>query len=458
MLNWIWLIMVTVSVAAAFLLGRMELLATTVFDKCKDAISLMLPLGGIIVLWMGLMRLVERSGLIVIVGKIIAPVMRRLFPDIPEGHPAHASIALNLGASMLGGGNAATPLGLRAMEQMNSLNPHPGVATNSMCLFLAMNSCAITLIPATTIGVLKTRGADNPMGIILPALATTMVATVAGIATAKLMQRMHVFRPVPVPESELPAAKEKEKEKKEEYELVQPKKLTSWQRAIMMLWIMLPLVAGALYVWFPDNLAEMQSDLCRALGMKGDLPWLNNLPPSAGGRAVAFFSMATVPVFIGFCVLFAAMQGLRVYSEIVEGGREGMNTVFRVIPYVVAMLVGLGMFMASGALNLLETVLRPVLSLVGFPVEVLPMAIIRPLSGGAATGVLDGIISQHGPNDYISRVAATINGSTETTFFVAAVYFGSVGIKRLRHALAAGLITDAVAMFCAVFFCWVFFM
>lgn len=454
MLNWIWLIMMTVSVAAAFILGRMELVAAAVFDRCKEAvIGIMLPLGGIIVLWMGLMRLVERSGLIVIVGKFIAPVMRRLFPDIPAGHPAHASIALNLGATMLGGGNAATPLGLRAMAQMNSLNPNPGVATNSMCLFLAMNSCAITLIPATTIGLLKARGATNPMGVILPALLTTIVATIMGVLAAKLMQRMGAFRATPVPEAELPAAPEG----KEEYEPVQPKRLMMWQRTILVLWFLLPLGAGVFYVWFPDTLADLQRSLASAMGLKGDLPWLKNLSPATGGRVVAFFSTSTVPVFVGFCILFAAMQGLKVFAELVEGGREGMNTVLRVIPYVVAMLVALGMFTQSGALALLETALRPVLAAVGFPVEVLPMAIVRPLSAGAATGVLDGIATAHGPDSLVTMIAATINGSTETTFYVAAVYFGSVGIKRMRHAIPAGLVADAVAMFSAVFFCWLFF-
>lgn len=454
MLNWIFLLMMTVSVAVALLLGRMEMMASTVFSKCEDAVmKVMLPLGGVIVLWMGLMRLVERSGLIVIVGKIIAPVMRRLFPDVPAGHPAHASIALNLGATMLGGGNAATPLGLRAMAQLNSLNPHPGVATNSMCLLLAMNSCAITLIPATTIGLLKARGAMNPFGVILPALLTTVLATAAGILAAKLMQRMRSFQPVPIPESELPPAQEK----KEEYQPVEPKRLAGWQKAVMALWFLLPAVVGALYVWEPQKLAQWQQDLWNFLGVAGTTSWQGSLAATAGGRAVAFFSMATVPVFIGFCVIFAAMQGLKVYEELVEGGREGMNTVLRVIPYVVAMLVALGMFTGSGALSLLEKVLRPILSAVGFPVEVLPMAIVRPLSGGAARGVLDEIATTHGPDSLITTVAATINGSTETTFYVAAVYFGSVGIKRMRHAIPAGLAADVVAMFSAVFFCWLFF-
>ncbi|HEX2750996.1 MAG TPA: nucleoside recognition domain-containing protein [Verrucomicrobiales bacterium] len=454
MLNWIWLIMMTVSVAVALLLGKIEPVTRAVFKKCEVAVmDLMLPLGGAIVLWMGLMRLIERSGLIVIVGKLIAPVMRRLYPDIPANHPAHASIALNLGASMLGGGNAATPLGLRAMSQMNSLNPNPGVATNSMCLFLAMNSCAITLIPATTIALLQAKGATKPMGVILPALLTTVVATIAGVLAAKLMQRMGAFRAQPVPAEELPAAQEK----KEEYQPVQPKRLKGWQRALMVLWFLLPLVTGVFFVWFPDRLAEMQSSLWNALGLKGEVPWVKGLPGDPLGRAVSFFSIVTVPVFVGFCVLFAAMQGLKVYEELVEGGRDGMQTVLRVIPYVVAMLVALGMFTESGALALLENALRPVLGLVGFPVEVLPMAIVRPLSAGAARGVLDELATTHQPDSLITMIAATINGSTETTFYVAAVYFGSVGIKRMRHAVAAGLVADAVAMFSAVLFCWLFY-
>lgn len=455
MLNWIWFTMITVSVAVALVHGELEAVSGAVFKRCEAAVmNVMLPLGGAIVLWMGLMRLIERSGLIVIVGKIIAPVMRRLYPDIPADHPAHASIALNLGATMLGGGNAATPLGLRAMAQMNALNPNPGVATNSMCLFLAMNSCAITLIPATTIALLQARGAKAPTGVILPALLTTIVATVAGILAAKLMQRMGAFRVQPVPAEELPAAAQ---EKKEEYQPVQPKRLKVWQKAVVLAWFILPLVAGIAFAWFPDSLAEMQRAVRDAIGLKGPAPWFAHLPTTAAGRAMVFFSMATVPVFVGFCVLYAAMQRLKVYEEVVEGGKEGMQVVLRVIPYVVAMLVAIGMFTESGALELLENLLRPVLALVGFPVEVLPMAVIRPLSGGAARGVLDEIAVNHGPDSLITMIAATINGSTETTFFVAAVYFGSVCIKRMRHAVAAGLVADAVAMFSAVFFCWLFF-
>ncbi len=455
MLNWIWLTMMTVSVTAALILGRMEGVTKAVFSRCEDAvIKVMLPMGGAIVLWMGLMRLIERSGLIVIVGKVIAPVMRRLYPDIPANHPAHASIALNLGATMLGGGNAATPLGLRAMAQMNSLNPHPGVATNSMCLFLAMNSCAITLIPATTIALLQTHKAKTATGVILPALLTTVVATIAGVLAAKVMQKMGVFRVQPVPPEELPAATDK----KEDYQPVQPKRLSGRQRTLMLLWFLLPLVTGVLFVWLPGTLAEMQRSLCGFLGLGDNVPWIKDMSAGPMARAVTFFSLITVPVFIGSCVLFAAMQGLKVYEELVEGGKDGMQTVLRVIPYVVAMLVALGMFMESGALTILENLLRPVLSLVGFPVEVLPMAVVRPLSGAAGRGVLDSIATTHGPDSLITMIAATINGSTETTFFVAAVYFGSVGIKRLRHAVAAGLIADAVAMFCAVFFCWLFFL
>lgn len=455
MLNWIWFTMITVSVAVALALGKIEAVSKAVFERCESAVmNVMLPLGGAIVLWMGLMRLIERSGLIVIVGKLIAPVMRRLYPDIPAEHPAHASIALNLGATMLGGGNAATPLGLRAMAQMNALNPNPGVATNSMCLFLAMNSCAITLIPATTIALLQARGAKGPTGVILPALLTTIVATVAGILAAKLMQRMGAFRVQPVPAEELPAAAQ---EKKEEYQPVQPKRLKGWQATLAWAWFLLPLAVGVAFVWFPDKLADVQRAIWESLGLSGKPPWLASQPDTAAGRGMVFFSMATVPVFVGFCVLFAAMQGLKVYEEIVEGGKEGMQVVMRVIPYVVAMLVAVGMFKESGALALLENILRPVLALVGFPVEVLPMAIIRPLSGGAARGVLDEIAVTHGPDSLVTMIAATINGSTETTFFVAAVYFGSVGIKRMRHAVAAGLVADAVAMFSAVFFCWLFF-
>ena len=248
-----------------------------------------------------------------------------------------------------------------------------------------------------------------------------------------------------------------EESPEDDYTLATGRSMRGWRAGLMTLYALLLVAAGVWYAAAPDSLAEMQRAVFAFLTndkTPEKIPAaLAVYDPSGWVRLLNYVSWAAIPAVMGFFVLYAALAGLRVFEELVEGAKEGMGVTLRVIPYVVAMLAAIGMFSASGALGLLERLLRPVLNFVGFPVEVLPIAIVRPLSGGAANGVLGGIVAQYGPDSIYSQIAATINASSETTFYVAAVYFGSIGIKRMRHAIAAGLIADAVSILCAVFFC-----
>jgi len=450
MLNYLWLGMVTVSVAVALATGTLEPVTKAVLARSQAAVmDVMLPMAGMVTLWMGIMRLVETSGLIGIIARVLGPLLRLVFREVPKGHPALGSIAMNMGANMLGAGNAATPMGLRAMEQLNQLNPNPGVASNAMVMLLALNT-SITLIPASTIALLQARGADHPTDIIAPAILASCLATVCAVAICFLLQRLQVFRMVPFavePVAETAPVVEKP------VAIVPP--MAWWKR--LVIW---SVAAGffAVMIWYtvsPQSLRELQYNTY--VKVKGtapsDLDWFMAVPEAGYQRLMKFVSVAAIPGAMGFFVLYAALAGVKVFEELVEGAREGVATTLRVIPYVVAMLVAVGMFTESGALGLLGHLLQPVLSWLYFPVEVLPIAIVRSLSGGASTAMLAGIADQHGVNSLFTQIAATINGSSETTFYVAAVYFGAVGVRRMRHAIPTGLLADACAVVLSVIFC-----
>ena len=452
MLNFLWLGMVTVSVAVALATGTLEPVTKAVLGRSQAAVmDVMLPMAGMITLWMGIMRLVESSGLITIIARVLGPVLRLVFPEVPKGHPALGSIAMNMGANMLGAGNAATPMGLRAMEQLNQLNPNPGVASNAMVMLLALNTSGITLIPASTIALLQARGADHPTDIIGPAILASTLATLCAVAICFILQRMQVFQAVPFP----PEAGAVPIPPQQAGVEVKRTSLTWWKRLVIAGSIIGFLAMMIWYVLAPQSLMEWQF---RAyLKVKGvppaGLDWFSTVPEAAYQRLMKFVSVAAIPGAMGFFVLYAALAGIKVFEELVEGAKEGVATTLRVIPYVVAMLVAVGMFSESGALGLLGRLLQPVLSWFALPVEVLPISIVRSLSGGASTAMLAEIADQHGINSLFTKMAATINGSSETTFYVAAVYFGAVGVKRMRHAIPTGLLADACAVILSVIFC-----
>ena len=452
MLNYIWLGMVTVSVAVALATGTLEPVTKAVLGRSQAAVmDVMLPMAGMITLWMGIMRLVETSGLIGIIARVLGPLLRLVFPEVPKGHPALGSIAMNMGANMLGAGNAATPMGLRAMEQLDQLNPNPGVASNAMVMLLALNTSGITLIPASTIALMQARGADHPTDIIGPAILASSLATLCAVMICLVLQQFPVFRVIPFP-VEPEAVRVPLKEASPEA----PEAVFRWWKKL----IIGGSIAGflAIMIWYtvaPQTLMDLQYKAY--LKVKGTAPagvdWFSAVPAVAYQRLMKFVSVAAIPGALGFFVLYAALAGVKVFEELVEGAKEGVAVTLRVIPYVVAMLVAVEMFTESGALRVVGQALRPILSVLNFPVEVLPIAVVRSLSGGASTAMLAGIADEHGINSLFTKIAGTINGSSETTFYVAAVYFGAVGIRRMRHAIPTGLLADACAVILSVIFC-----
>jgi len=430
MLNYLWLGLILCGVILGVITGRTEAVTSATFDAAKASLmTIALPLGSVMALWLGIMRLAEKSGAVERLSSLLRPVLTRLFPDVPTDHPAMGAMVMNIAANMLGLGNAATPLGLRAMQGLESLNPRPGTATNAMCTFLAINTRSVQLIPATAVGILAAAGATHPTAIIGTALVATSCSFMTGIISVKLLQRLPMFAlpPAPAPalaneeyNGELPAAPE-----------LPP--LTLWRKLLLSAYV--ALFAGT--VWHLVT--------SRSVG--------TTLPISV----IQSLSLVAIPFLIGFFPLYGALRGVAVYEEFIEGAKEGIQVALRIFPYLVAILVAVGIFRAAGGIDLLTLILAPLLDLIGLPAQVLPLVLVRPLSGSAATGLFAEIVKACGPDSYAAQLAGTILGGTETTLYVLAVYFGSVAIRRGRHALAAGLLADAAGVAASLVICRLIF-
>jgi spore maturation protein SpmA len=452
MLNYIWLGLLVLAVVIGGVTGSLPAVADKSFEMAKFAVlDIALPLVGIMALWLGLMRLAERAGLVTLLARALRPLMRRLFPDVPAEHPAMGSMLLNIAANMLGLGNAATPLGLRAMENLERLNPRPGTATNAMCTFLAINTSSVQLIPVTAIAILAANKSTNPTAIVGTALMATCLAACSGVTMAKLLEKLPWFRlsPAPAANDAVPpapatgaiaartaAADSAEKEAP----ALQP--LPWWGALILtafvgfFIWLFLRMVLGS------SLAAGIQAEGAR---------------PGAFVRVVDAISKLSIPFLLSAIPLYAMIRQVKVYEEFVEGAKEGFQVALRIIPYLVAILVAIGMFRAAGGIELLSAALAPMMRLAHFPPDLLPLVLMRPLSGSGTLGVFAELVKQFGPDSLISRMAGTIYGSTETTFYVLAVYFGSVSVKRTRHAVLAGLTADLVGVIASVILCnWVF--
>ncbi len=444
MLNYIWLALVLLAVTIGGWNDRLKDVTDGAFDGAKTAVTIALGLIGFMAMWLGVMRLAERAGLIQRIARALRPIMRRLFPDVPPDHPAMGSMLMNMAANMLGLGNAATPLGLRAMRDLESLNPRPGTASNAMCTFLALNTSSVQLIPTTAIAILAAGGSSRPTAIVGTALLATLCAATAALGAVKLLQNLPLFRAprpdVPDPatgvvnDSPAPTAEPIP----ETTAAVSLRKPPLWASALLAL----------LTVFFLVLFVR------RVFPMVFSLP----LTPEAAGqsifvRSINALSILAIPFLLSFFPLYALSRGLKVYDEFVEGAKEGFGVVLRIIPFLVTMLVAINMFKGAGGIALLTRALAPVLAPLNFPPDLLPLALMRPLSGGASLALLTDVVQRFGGDSLISFMAATIYGSTETTFYVAAVYFGSVGIRQTRHAIPAGLIGDFVGVMAAVIIC-----
>lgn len=398
----------------------MTLLSKAMVDSAGGAVELAIGLVGIMTLFLGLMKVAEAGGMLKIIARLIRPLMVRLFPDVPPDHPAMGAMILNMSANALGLGNAATPFGIRAMQELDKLNTHPGTATNAMALFLAINTSSVTLLPTGVIAIRAAAGSVDPAAILPTTLFATIGSTTVAIVAAKLYSRWATVKPLNHDgdrngmenESDTPKTNDNDAEK-----INEGKPYPLWV-SIVALATLLAMVPTA--ILFGQTIS----------------PWI-------------------IPALMVFFLGFGVVRKVPVYEVMVEGGKEGFQVALRIIPYMVVILVAVGMLRASGALDLLVGLLGQVTGKVGLPAEALPMALMRPLSGSGAYGIMASIINDPaiGPDSYTGFLVSTFQGSTETTFYVLAVYFGAVRIRRIRHAMAAALTADLAGIVFAVLAC-----
>ena len=445
MLNYIWLALVVCAVVIGGWNDKLKDVTGGALDGAKTAVTIALGLIGIMALWLGVMRLAERAGVVQQIARGLRPLMQRLFPDVPHNHPAMGSMLMNMAANMLGLGNAATPLGLRAMRDLETLNPHPGIATNAMCTFLAINTSSVQLIPTTAIAILAASGSTRPTAIVGTAFMATLCAATVAIVSVKFFERLAIFRPIHASrkvfdESPHRSARRSSSQLAEDLPVIEepPRRLSTLGLISVVL----------LSVFF------------FALFLRIVSPGLFNLavPPEIASqhifvRSVNALSILAIPFVLSFFPIYAMARGLKVYEEFVEGAKEGFGVILKIIPFLVTMLVGIGMFKGAGGIDLLTKALSPILSPLHFPPDLLPLALMRPLSGSATLALLTDIVHRLGPENIVSLTAATIYGSTETTFYVVAVYFGAVGVKQTRHAIPAGLLADLTGVIASVIIC-----
>ncbi len=460
MLNWIWMGMIVVGVVVAALMGRLtgsDGIVEGMFDMVKTGVvGIVIPLSAIMMLWLGVMRLAETSGMIDFVARAFRPVMKWLFPEVPAEHPAMGSMVMSFAANFLGLGNAATPLGLKAMQHLDELNPEKGTATNPMCTFLAINTSSVTLIPATAMAMLAAQGVSEPYAIVGTTLLASVFSTGVAIFAVKAFERMPVFNR---PATSLPT---RSGEREEGKASIRPAERKLSTRASLLLALVAAMFAGIVYLeTFPEQRVALQE----AIGLREAVLQLEAVPakvepkaevglPPVWQRTVSAVSVVAIPFLLVFFLIYAALKRVPVYEEFVEGAKEGWSVAVRIMPFIVAMLAALAVLRNSGALMLLQNLLRPVLELVRFPVELVPMALMRPLSGSGSQGVLAELLANESLPDLIKYMGATMYGSSETTFYVLAVYFGSVAVRRTRHALAAGLVADLAGVVSSVAVCW----
>jgi len=439
-LNYIWLGLLLLAVIIGGINGSLDQVTQAGLERAEYAVmKLALPLAGIMVLWLGLMRLAERAGMVQALATLLRPILRRLFPDVPVDHPAMGSMVMNMAANILGLANAATPLGLRAMKDLETLNPRPGTASNAMCTFLAINTSSIQLLPLTAIGVLAVNGAVNPTAIVGPALLATLCSTIAGITAVKWMEKWPIYR---LPALAQPAAKTNETPTPSGADQQQANATAAAPEAAQPMALWGRILMGAFigfFVWL--FIHEISSGEEQRLFV----------------RAVSAASLLAVPFLITLFPLMAALKRVKVYEEFVEGGKEGLEVALRIIPYLVAILVAAGMFRSAGGIEMITAGLRPVLDFIGFPPELVPMCLMRPLSGSGTLGLYTDLVQTHGADSLLATMGGAIFGSTETTLYVVAVYFGSVAVRRSRHAVPAGFFADGVGMIASVLICrWMF--
>ena len=446
-INIIWLGLIALATVTAAYTGRMDEVTRASFESAKAGVMLAIGLIGPMAFWLGIMKVAEAGGLMRMIARALRPVMTRLFPDVPAEHPAMSAMIMNMAANTLGLGNAATPMGIKAMQELDKLAAEKGTATNAMCLFLAINTSSVTLLPLGVITVRAAAGATSPAEILIPAIVATCCSTTVAIIAAKLLAGPEPVGVTP-PDGAIGSG------------TVSP--LAAATKT--------PAGAGGGAV---DPAPESPSPELTPPGRAGRTFITLLLLAFAGGIFYRLFFAAApgaddpisgltaasswlIPILIAGLLIFGYLRGVRVYEVATEGAKEGFTTAVRIIPFLVAIFVAIGMFRASGAMEIMISLLSPLTERVGMPAEALGMALMRPLSGSGAFGMMSEIVASD-PNSFLAFLVSVMQGSTETTFYVLAVYFGAVGITRTRHALPAALLADGAGIVAAVVVCNLWF-
>ena len=431
MLNGLIVFAALASVFLAALTGQMQALTDAIVSSARGAVDLAIGLIGLMAFFLGLMRVIEDAGALRHLARLVGPVMQRLFPGVPVHSPAMSAMILNIAANMLGLANAATPFGIKAMEELDKLNGERGTATNAMVLFLAINTSALAILPSGVVSMRASVGSEDAVGIFFPTWFASGCATIVGVTAAVLLSRLAVYRRTePAPAREAPpapapadAAAADAAAGHDTPEALAPLPGRRWIGRLF--WFALGVLLGR-FVW--QHRADPPFELFGAITSA----WM-------------------LPLVVSVLVMYGWTRGVRVYDSLVTGARQGFDVAVRIIPYLVAILVVVGMFRASGGIDLITMLVSPLTALIGLPAEALPMAILRPLTGSGAYAVMAEIMTAEGPDSVVGYMVSTFQGSTETTFYTLAVYYGAVGIRRTRHTVPACLLADTAGILGAVF-------
>ena len=407
-LNYIWiaffLIGFIVALGQLIFAGNTQIfndLVNSVFLNAKTGFEISLGLTGALTLWMGLLKVGEKGGVVAILGKLIGPLFEKLFPGLPKGHPVYGSIMLNLSANMLGLDNAATPMGLKAMKEMQDVNPNKETASNAQIMFLVLNAAGLTIIPVSIIVYRTQLGAANPADIFIPILISTFAASITGMISVAIIQKINIFDKV-----------------------------------------ILAYLGGLSAI------------------ITGIIIYFSRLPKEQISTISTFAANFILLMIIVLFIVLAFIRKVNVYDAFIEGAREGFNTAIKIIPFLVAILVAIGIFRASGALDFIIAGITRFFAWIGVDTQftgALPVAFMKPLSGTGARGLMIDAMKTYGPDSFIGRLSCTMQGTTDTTFYIIAVYFGSVGIKNTRYSLGCGLLADLAGFTAAIFVAYLFF-
>nr|WP_321406836.1 nucleoside recognition domain-containing protein [uncultured Carboxylicivirga sp.] len=407
-LNYLWiaffLIAFAVGLVRLIFFGDMEVFPNMInatFDSAKTGFDISLGLTGALTLWMGLMKVGEKGGMVQLMSKLIGPFFSRLFPELPKNHPAYGSMMMNIAANMLGLDNAATPVGLKAMKELQESNPNKDTASNAQIMFLVLNTSGLTIIPISVMAIRATKGAVNPSDIFLPILLATFFSTLVGIISVSVVQKINLFDKV----------------------------------ILAYLGGFITLIGGL--IWYLTTLPREMVNTFSLLGA----------------------NLLLFTIIIAFIVM-AIRKKVNVYDAFIDGAKEGFGIAIKIIPFLVAILVAIGVFRVSGTMDFIVNGIGDTFAFMGLDarfVDALPTAFMKPLSGGAARGMMVDAIHTFGVDSFVGKVASTIQGSTDTTFYVLAVYFGSVGVKRTRHAVGCGLLADLAGIVASIWLAYLFF-